>query len=237
MSDYGITVENFYQETIEIGSGYGFSPVRIIKAGEGDLKAGQVLAYASDSLKLVKYAVGAGDSTSVIVAVLLEDVNATGTEDVSSKVLMQGKVHEGALKGISYIGSNVVPANAVVTKISGQGGSLTAGTYGYKVVGVSDSGNTVPSTSVSGTTETVNLILKVVFEKPVTMDTVKIYRDDTDYYEVTAEELAQGFFLDDGNKTWVAGVPVTATDYAAIKSLESSSIYPIASKQGFSFRK
>ena len=232
--EYGIFSENFYQENIEIGTGWGYTSVEIIKAGEGDLLAGQVLAYDTASLKLVKYVAGAGDSTGVPVAVLKEAVDASGTSDVSSEVIRQGKVHEGALKGIAYINSDIAPEDAVVTKLAG--GSLTAATYEYKVVGYSTSGRTIPSTGVSGTTETTNLTLKVAFEKPVTADTVRIYRDDTDYYEATAEDLAAGYMLDDGS-TFVTEAIATATDYAAIKGLEAASIYPVPSTNGYSFRK
>lgn len=233
MAEQGITEINYFKEEIEIGgSGYSEKDVYIIKAGQGVLEAGQVLAYeASDaSLKMVKYVAGASNGTEVIRGVLMRPVDATLVE-VSEEVLRQGWVNEAAIKGINVIASDVIVDPATVTKLTG--GTLTAAAYEYKVVGISRSGNTIPSTGVTGTTETTNLILEVAFELPVTMDTVRIYRDDTDYYDVTEAELVARKFLDDGSKVWTAGVPVTATDFAGFKSLEAANIYPKKSENGY----
>ena len=232
--EYGIVYENLYKEEIEIGSSFGYKRSEIIKAGAGELKAGQALAYDTASLKLVKYVAGAVDDTGIIVAILLEDVTV-GTSDVSAVVLRQGIVVESALKGIDYINTAITVDAGTVTKLAG--GSLVADTYAYKIVGVSRSGNTVPSASASGTTETTNLTLKVAFELPPTMDTIRIWRDDTAYYDVTAEELNQGYILDDGTLTWTAGTPVTVTDYAGFKTMEKNGIYGNVSTNGFTFRK
>lgn len=232
--EYGISYETLYKKQLEIGTSFNYARIEVIKAGQGTLLAGQVLAYDPTTLKLVKYVAGAGDDTEIIVGILLEDVTV-GTSDASAKVLRQGAVVESSLVGIDYINPAITIDTPVVTKLGG--GSLTAGTYEYKIVGISTSGNTVPSTLASGTTETTNLVLKVVFDLPASMDTVRVYRDDTDYYDVTAEELAQSYILDDGSKTWIAGVPVSVTDYAGIKTMEKNGIYANVSTNGYSFRK
>lgn len=237
--EYGIESEVLYSKKLEIGSAFNFSQVEILKAGIGALEAGQVLAYDPASLKMVKYVAGASDGTEVIVGVLLEDVTV-GVADNSGLVLRQGKVVESSLVGIDYIITNVTTADPTVTKLAG--GSLTADDYEYSVMGVSTSGNTVPSGLVTGTTETTNLTLQVDFVISVTMDTARIWRTIDSgtnyvYYDVTADELAQGYILDDGTLTWTSGTPVTATDYAGIKSLEAAGIYPNSSKNGYSFRK
>ena len=234
MAKQGVVFEKLTTETLLVKT--NFVKQEIIKAGSGVLKRGQVLAWEANyaSEKKVPYVSGATNGTEKIVSVLLEDIDAS-VQDVTVGVLKTGEVVAASLKGMSFVDEGQTIEDPTVTTLPG--GSLTAGTYAYNVNGVASSGNTVPSGSVNGTTETTNLVLKVEFEKPVTMDTVRVWRDGTAYYDVTAEELTQGFILDDGTKVWTAGTPVIATDYAGFAGMEMNGIFGHESTNGYSFRK
>lgn len=121
-----------------------------IKANEGALVRGQVMAWDASTGTWVKYAVSGGDaSTNIARAILNADITVGATELVAEAII-SGEVISSGIVGIDYVVPDTemttptVPVGVVVA-----GGSLAAATsHKYKVSALDSSGGKTATSPV-----------------------------------------------------------------------------------------
>lgn len=130
-----------------------------IKANEGALLRGQVMAWDASTGTWVKYAASGGDASTNVARAVLSEAITVGATIATAKAIVTGWVQSTGIVGIDY----VVPTDEMVTPtvptlLLVAGGTLAATTaHKYKVTAVDESGGiTAPSTVATETTTAVS---------------------------------------------------------------------------------
>lgn len=100
-----------------------------LKAGEGVLVAGTVLARETSTKKFVKYASGGSGGTNVAVGILRKTVD-TGT-DAAGKSYLGNIIISGILKLVKISSANAGGDSAVLSAFTGSRKSDVLGTFTF----------------------------------------------------------------------------------------------------------